>query len=135
MNAKDVADLFVDAVGKVEFYWNFYVFTLIAIVGWFISAKKAVPTSLRFLIAVGYLVFALFNVTALMGTYSMAEALRLDLIPLLRGDGVTLPHTVHELERIAYPFQRTCAVYVHCVLGAAMMLIIFRVRRGGETST
>lgn len=37
METKDVADLFITATDKIEFYWNFYVVMLLALTGWLVS--------------------------------------------------------------------------------------------------
>ena len=69
MLTKDVADLFVTAIGKIEFYWNFYVVALIALLGWIVSAKKPMPRQVKVLIAVGYSAFAIMNMFGLWGSY------------------------------------------------------------------
>ena len=37
MDLKDIADLFLGVLGKIEFYWNFYTVTLVAFIGWFMT--------------------------------------------------------------------------------------------------
>ena len=80
MDTKDIADLFIAATGKVEFYWNFYTVTLLALIGWLVTTKKILRPGLKSLITVGYLVFVLMNILGLWGSYTFAEALRQDLL-------------------------------------------------------
>lgn len=82
MNEKDVADLFINATEKIGFYWNFYVVMLTALIGWLVSTKTALSTSLKSLITVGYLVFVAMNIVGLYGSYTFAEALRNDLLTM-----------------------------------------------------
>ena len=37
MTAKEVADLLINASERVDFYWNFLVVILVALVGWLIA--------------------------------------------------------------------------------------------------
>ena len=59
MEIRDIADLFIEATGKIEFYWNFYTVTVLALIGWLVSTDKVLRPGLKSLITVGYLVFAL----------------------------------------------------------------------------
>ena len=54
---KDVAQLFITATARVEFYWNFYVVMLLALIGWMFSTKKPITAHLKLLITAGYIVF------------------------------------------------------------------------------
>jgi hypothetical protein len=40
MSVKEVADLLFAARGRIDFYWNFYVVAVIAVIGWLLSLKK-----------------------------------------------------------------------------------------------
>ena len=80
MEARDIADLFVTAIDKIEFYWNFYTVTLLALIGWLVTTKQALDRGLKLLLSVGYLIFVAMNLTGLWGSYTLAEALRLDLL-------------------------------------------------------
>ena len=48
METKEIADLFVTATGKIEFYWNFYTVTLLALIGWLVSTNKALVLRLNY---------------------------------------------------------------------------------------
>ena len=65
MEVRDIANLFIDAVSKVEFYWQFYTVTLLALIGWLVSTKRVLAFRLKLLITVGYLVFAAMNIVGL----------------------------------------------------------------------
>ena len=40
MTIKEVADLLFAARERIDFYWNFYVVVVIAVIGWIVSLKK-----------------------------------------------------------------------------------------------
>ena len=74
MDTKDIADLLVAAIGKVEFYWNFYTVTVLALIGWLASNDTTLTLTLKLLITVGYAVFVLMNIIGIQGSYLFAEA-------------------------------------------------------------
>jgi len=57
MDVKDTVDLFVTAINKVEFYWNFYVVMLIALIGRLMSTRRPLTLLLKSLITMGYVLF------------------------------------------------------------------------------
>ena len=65
---KDVAQLFITATARVEFYWNFYVVMLLALIGWMFSTKKPITAHLKLLITAGYIVFVCMNLIGLWGS-------------------------------------------------------------------
>ena len=77
---KDIADLFVTATGRIEWYWNFYVVMVIALVGWLVSKDNPLTHQLKVTITIGYVVFVLMNLYGLWGSYTFTEALRMDLL-------------------------------------------------------
>jgi fucose 4-O-acetylase-like acetyltransferase len=123
MDLKDVVGLFVTATAKIEFYWNFYVVMLIALIGWLVSVKKPLSTSLKSLITVGYVVFIAMNVLGLYGSYTFAEALRTDLLSM---EGAkALPHTHKVLQTHSYVGQRTGMFWIHAIVGVAILLVVW----------
>ena len=82
MDVKDTIDLFIIATDKVEFFWNFYVVSVISLVGWLVTTKRPLTVFLKFLITVGYLLLAAMNLLGLYNTYNFAEALREDLLAM-----------------------------------------------------
>jgi hypothetical protein len=128
MEMKDVANLFIAATDKIQFYWNFYVVMLIALIGWLVSTKTALSTSLKFLITVGYLVFVAMNILGLYGSYTFAEALRTDLLAM---DGAkALAHTRDVLQSQSFISQRTGAFWIHLIVGLAVLSVVWLGRLG-----
>jgi hypothetical protein len=128
MDAKDVAQLFIAATDKIQFYWNFYVVMLIALIGWLVSTQSTLNFSLKLLITVGYLVFVVMNLVGLGRSYTFAEALRKDLLAM---DGAkALTHTHAMLNSYSFITQRGAAIWVHVILGLAMLSVIWFARFG-----
>jgi hypothetical protein len=80
MSIKDVADLLFAARERIDFYWNFHVVVVIAVIGWLVSFKRTLTLSMKVLVSVAYLVAAVMNFVGLYGSYTFAEALRTDLL-------------------------------------------------------
>ena len=128
MDVQNVADLFVAATNKIEFYWNFYVVTLIALVGWLVSTKRSLSVSLKLLITVAYLVFVAMNILGLYGSYTFAEALRTDLLSMEGAKAISHTHKV--LQTHSYVGQRTGMFWIHAIVGVAVLLVIWLGRFG-----
>jgi hypothetical protein len=123
MEMKDVANLFIAATDKIQFYWNFYVVMLIALIGWLLSTKTALSISLKALITVGYLVFVAMNILGLYGSYTFAEVLRTDLLAM---DGAkALAHTRNVLQSHSFIDQRTGAFWIHLIVGSAVLSVVW----------
>ena len=52
MSIKDAIDLLFAARERVDFYWNFYVVAVIAIVGWMVTRKEPLARSAKVLVTV-----------------------------------------------------------------------------------
>ena len=120
---KEVADLLLDARGRIDFYWNFYLAVVIAVIGWLVSRKLVLTPAMRALVTAAYLIAAVMNFAGLYGSYSLAEALRQDLLAF---EGVrVLEHTSLFLDRYSYLPQRTVALVVHLVIAAIVLFVIW----------
>ena len=128
MEQKDVAQLFVNAVGKVEFYWNFYVVTLVALTGWMVSSKIPLTADLRLLVTGGYVVFVGMNLMGLWGSYSFAEALRQDLLALPSEPPGKLSQTRTVLSGRSFATQRWMALLIHVVLAVPVLWAVWHGR-------
>lgn len=133
MEVKEIADLFITATGKVEFYWNFYTVTLLALIGWLVSTKKVLASSLKLLITAGYLIFVLMNLIGLWGSYTFAEALRLDLLSAAKTMSDKLKNTQAVLLQRSFESQKIFAIFIHAVLGALVLSVIWVGRLGKQT--
>jgi hypothetical protein len=134
MDIKDIADLFIAATGKIEFYWNFYTLTLLALIGWLVSTRKVLGPGLKSLITVGYLVFVLMNILGLWGSYTFAEALREDLLIAASAAPDILGNTQAVLSERSFASQRILALMIHTILGVFVLSVIWFGRFGESAS-
>lgn len=130
MDARDMADLFLAAVDKIDFYWNFFVVMLIALIGWMISLKKGLPRRLKVLVSAGYLAFAVMNIQGLYGSYTFAEAVRTDM--LAHPEFKPLAASWQVLNRHSYEWQRTMVFVIHGVVGVLVLGALWRGKPGSE---
>ncbi len=132
MELKDIADLFIAATGKVEFYWNFYTVTLLALIGWFASIKKGIALRLKLLITVGYLLFVFMNLIGLLSSYTFAEALRLDLLSASKTMPGTLENARAVLSQRSLESQKTFAIFIHAILAISVLYVVWFGRLGEQ---
>jgi hypothetical protein len=120
---KEVADLLFAARERIDFYWNFYVVVVIAVIGWIVSLKKTLSLSMKLLVTVAYAIAALMNLLGLYSSYTLAEALRLDLLRLTAS--TNLADTTQFLQQHSYLPQRLTAIVIHLVIGATILLVVW----------
>jgi hypothetical protein len=123
---KEVADLLFAARGRIDFYWNFYVVVVIAVIGWLVSIKKTLTLSMKLLVSVAYLVAAVMNLVGLYSAYTFAEALRTDLLRMAATTPLTDTRLI--LEQHSYLVQRQVAFWTHLAIGATILLVIWFAR-------
>ena len=126
MSIKDVADLLFAARERIDFYWNFYVVVVIAVIGWLVSYKKTLTLPMKLLVSVAYVIAAIMNLLGLYSSYTIAEALRIDLLRML----ATAPFvdTRIYLEQHSYLPQRLAAFAVHLAVGVAILSVVWFAR-------
>ena len=129
MPVKDAIDLLFSARERVDFYWNFYVVVVIAIVGWIATRKDPLTTPTKVLVTVAYVVTAVTNLAGLYASYTLAEALRIDVLRMTVGSGLTDTRAL--LQQHSYLSQRVAAFLVHAVVGSAILLVVWRGTRAG----
>ena len=130
MSIKDAIDLLFSARERIDFYWNFYVVVVIAVVGWIVTRKEPLTRSTRVLVTVAYLIAAATNLVGLYGSYAFAEALRTDLLRMTAGS--PLIETRILLDGHSYISQRLWAFVVHLGVGATILLVVWL---GGRRSS
>lgn len=131
MSIKDAIDLLFAARERIDFYWNFYVVVVVAVVGWIVTRKEVLPRPAKVLVTVAYVVAASTNLAGLHASYGIAEALRTDVLRM--ATGAPLADTRAILEGHSYLAQRNAAILVHVVVGATILLVLWRAgRRTGE---
>jgi len=123
MSIKDVADLLFAARERIDFYWNFYVVVVIAVIGWLVSLKKTLTPSMKVLVSVVYVIAATTNLLGLYSSYTFAEALRADLVRMAATTPLTDTHLY--LEQHSYLPQRLAAICVHIAVGATILFVVW----------
>jgi hypothetical protein len=126
MTVNDVADLLFAARERIDFYWNFYVVIVIAIIGWLVSLKRTLTVPMKSLVTVVYLVASGMNLAGLYSSYSFAEALRTDLLRL--ATGTPLRDTRLLLEEHSYLSHRTSAFWIQLAVGATILIAVWFTR-------
>lgn len=133
MSIKDAIDLLFAARERVDFYWNFYVVVVIAVVGWIVTRKEPLTRSTRILVSVAYLIAAATNLVGLYGSYTLAEALRDDILRMTAASPLTDTRLV--LAEHSYSSQRLSAIAVHLGVGAAILAVVWLGGRNRDTKT
>ena len=123
MPIKDAIDLLFAARERIDFYWNFYVVVVIAVVGWIVTRKRPLTRPTRILVTVAYLIAAATNLVGLYGSYTFAEALRGDLLKMTAGS--PLVETRMALSQHSYATQRFWAFVVHLGVAATILLVVW----------
>jgi hypothetical protein len=126
ISIKEVADLLFAARERVDFYWNFYVVVVIAVIGWLVSVNKTLSRSRKVLVSVAYLIAASMNLLGLYSSYTFAEALRTDLLRLAATSPLTDTRLI--LEQHSYLSQQLAAFWIHLVVGATILLVVWFAR-------
>jgi hypothetical protein len=126
MTIKDVADLLFAARERIDFYWNFHVVVVIAVIGWLVSFKRTLTLSMKLLVSVAYLIAAVMNFVGLYGSYTFAEALRTDLLRMAAT--TPLSDTTLYLEQHSYLSQRLSAFLIHLAVGATILGVVWFAR-------
>ena len=123
---KDVADLLFALRERIDFYWNFYVVVVIAVIGWLVSVKLTLTRPMKVLVSVAYLTAAVANFVGLYSSYTFAEALRTDLLRMTATTLLTDTHLI--LEQHSYLAQRQAAFWTHLIIGATILLVVWFAR-------
>jgi hypothetical protein len=126
MDIKDVADLLFAARERIDFYWNFHVVVIIAVIGWLVSFKKTLTLSTKLLVSVAYVIAAVMNYLGLYSSYTFAEALRTDLLRMAATTALT--DTTLFLGQLSYLPQRLNALLIHVAVGATILLVVWFAR-------
>jgi hypothetical protein len=123
---KDVADLLFAARGRIDFYWNFYVIVVVAVIGWLVSLKKTLTLRMKVLVSMAYLSASAMNFVGLSGAYTLAEALRTDLLRMAANAPIMETRLV--LEQHSFVAHRWGALLVHVAIGIPILLTIWFAR-------
>ena len=124
MSIKDAVDLLFAARERIDFYWNFYVVVVIAVVGWILTRKDGLTPSAKVLVTVAFVVAAVTNFAGLYAAYTFAEALRTDLLRMTVGSPLTDTRLI--LQHHSYLPQRISALLVHVFVGVTILLVVWR---------
>lgn len=132
ISVKEIADLLLAARGRIDFYWNFYLAVVVAVVGWLLSRRAGLTRPLKLLVSIIYLVADTMNLAGLYGAYTLAEALRTDL--LRHAGTAALADTRLLLEGHSFLAQRPVAIAVHLVVATTVVLAVWFARLPGPAA-
>ncbi len=127
MSVKDAVDLLFSARERIDFYWNFYVVIVIAVVGWIVTRKEPLGASAKILVSVAYVIAALTNLAGLYASYDLADALRSDLLQMTAGSPLSDTRAI--LAGHSYASQQITAFFVHAIVGATILFVVWRRQR------
>jgi hypothetical protein len=126
MDINDVANLLFAARERIDFYWNFYVVVVIAVIGWLVSLKKMLTRPMKVLVSAAFVIASLLKFLGLYSSYTFAEALRLDMLRLSASTPLT--DTRIFLEQHSYASQQVAAIVTHLVVGAMILFVVWFAR-------
>jgi hypothetical protein len=126
LTVRDLADLLFAARERSDFYWNFYVVVVIAVIGWLVSLKKALTPSMKALVSVVFSIAAATNLLGLYSSYTFSEALRTDLLRM--AVAAPLIDTRLLLQQHSYLAQRQVACWIHLTVAVTILLAIWFAR-------
>lgn len=132
MSIKDAIDLLFAARERIDFYWNFYVVVVVAVVGWIVTRKEILSRPGKILVSVAYVVAAVTNLAGLYASYTLAESLRNDILRMTVGSPLTDTRIL--LAQHSYLSQRMIAFVVHAAVGATILIVVWRANRLRDTS-
>jgi hypothetical protein len=133
MNITDVANLLFAARERIDFYWNFYVVVVVAIIGWLMSSKRTLTRPMKALVSIAYVIASTLNLVGLYSSYTFAEALRLDMLDLAATTSLT--DTRLFLEQHSYLPQRLAAIATHLVVGGTILAVVWFARFSDPETT
>jgi len=128
VTVNEVAELLFSARARIDFYWNFYVVVVVAVVGWLLSNKKTLTTSMKSVVSVVFVIAAAVNLIGLQGAYDFAEALRSDLLRMSATSPLTDTRLL--LEQHSYDSHRLAALWIHLAVGATVLSAVWFARLG-----
>ena len=126
VSIKDVAELLFAARERIDFYWNFYVIVIVAVVGWLVTLKKPLTVPMKVVVTVAYLIAATMNFLGLYSAYTFAEALRTDLLRIASDPAIANTRLI--LEQHSYIAHRWGALFAHIGLGLPILLAVWFAR-------
>ena len=124
-----VADLLFAARARVDAYWNFQVLIVLAIIGWMVSLKRTLLPPMKVLVSVAFGIASTANLIGLYSAYTLAEALRTDLLRVSSGTQLHAARAI--LQEHSYLAHRTAAVWMHLGIGASVLFVVWFVRFSG----
>jgi hypothetical protein len=127
MSMKEAIDLLFAARERIDFYWNFYIVVVVAVIGWIVTRKEPLTRPTKILVTVAYLIASITNLVGLFGAYALAEALRTDILRMTAGSQLISTRLV--LDEHSYGSQRIWALAVHVAVGASLLLVVWLAER------
>jgi hypothetical protein len=123
LTLRDVADLLFATRERIDFYWNFYIISVIAVIGWLVTVKKMLTVPIKVLVSVAFAIAATTNLVGLYSSYTLAEALRSDLLRLAATSPLT--ETRLMLEQHSYLAHRRASLFIHLGVGISILFTVW----------
>jgi hypothetical protein len=132
MEPGDLLDRFQAAADLVNFYWNFYVIGIVAVLGWIFSLKRDLARRQRIVLTAVYVGFVVLNLLALVNSYRFLEAARLDALVTIPAGA--LPHLSRMLDSISFAKQQWIGLIAHIAVDATVIAAIWLMHVEAEES-
>lgn len=131
LSISEVADLLFSARERIDFYWNFYIGLIVAVVGWLIAEKRTLSTRSKVIAMIAFVLAAGMNLSGLYSSYTLAAALRDDLLRMTPAE-TALRETRSLLEQHSYVVQRTVALWTHFLFDGGVLALLWSLRRPSD---
>jgi len=79
LSLKDVSDLLLKINDSINFYWNFYIVSMVTLTTVYLSHGQLLSHSVKVFLTIGLLCFFLMNLTALCRCYTFLFAVSIEL--------------------------------------------------------
>ncbi len=125
MKLAEIADLFVTAVDTTNFFWNFYVVGIVAIVGWLFSLSRSLDVQLKIVVSVGFLLFIGMNLQALTSTYLFLSAIVEEMQAVITKDTFRTDGLGMLIDQLSYDGRIWLTWGIHAVMDTAILYCIW----------
>ena len=125
MEIKDIINIVMKLSDSVNFYWNFYVVGVIAIIGWLISLKEHIKWQIKLLVSIGFLFFIILNIHGLLGSYTLLEASINELQESVNPSTFKTDKIFHTIKNISFSYYPQAVLGIHVVIDSGIFIAIW----------
>ncbi len=127
MNASGLLQTWVDAGSEVDNLWQMYIVVHLGLFWFFFLVHRPLLIVERMIAIFAYGCFVYINGNALIHSYNLLEAMRVDLIGKMGRDFAQAPATLRMLEAVNYA-ERDKMILITHLGGFALVVILLLVR-------